>query len=160
MDFGSVNPTTVTVDGSKVTGGSCYFRLDSLTGPIIAQVDFVASSGPYVATIDQSVNVRGIRDLFFTYASGGPGIANVDAFEFSGFATQPTPPTIRPYMEDSNLMVRFDTVSGVSYTVKSSTNMVNWKEVANIIGDGNEAVVPVPIGSALINPVFAIVEAF
>ncbi|MGC9453026.1 MAG: Ig-like domain-containing protein [Oceanipulchritudo sp.] len=160
VDFGSYNPTTVTVDGSKVTGGSCYFRLDSLTGPIIATVEFYDASGPYVASIDPAVDVTGIRDLFFTYASGGPGIANVDAFEFSGGLPPPEAPVVHPYMDAGNLMVRFDTVSGVSYTVKSSPDMTNWTEVSTITGDGSEAIVPVPVPGTPGNKVFAIVEAF
>ncbi len=83
IDFGTGNPTTVTVYGSVVNGGSCDFRLDSTSGPIIATVTF-SGSGPFVATVDSSADVTGIRDLFFTHRSGGPGVANVDAFEFSG----------------------------------------------------------------------------
>ena len=83
VDFGSSGPTMVSVEGSVVNGGSCEFRLDSLTGPLVATVDF-SGSGPFVATVVNPSVVTGIRDLYFKHESGGPGAANVDAFTFSG----------------------------------------------------------------------------
>lgn len=87
VDFGDSGPTSVTVEGSVISGGTCEFRLDSLTGPLVATVEFTGS-GPFIATVDTPAEVTGIRDLYFKHESGGPGVANVDAFTFSGTSNE------------------------------------------------------------------------
>lgn len=156
VDFGSYNPDTVSVEGYVVNGGTCEFRLDSLTGPLVATVTF-QGSGPFVANVETTATVTGIHDLYFKHKSGGPGVANVDAFRFSGGTPAP-PPVIRPSLENGDLVVRFDTVSGAAYTVKSSPDMGTWTTVTMLSGDGGEAMVPVPLPGTPGTAVYVTVE--
>ncbi len=141
VDFGDRGPVRVRVDGRVINGGSCDFRLDSTTGPIIATVVF-SGSGPFFANIAAGADATGIRDLFFTYRSGGPGIANVTQFTFE---EAPPPPIVHLRFENGTHVLQFASVANYRYHVERSADLApdSWNTIDSVEGTGELLTVPV-----------------
>ncbi len=91
---------------SAKQGGTVDFRLDSVTGPIIASATIGNTNGwgNFVTTpASVTAAVSGVRDLYLVFSGGTNSLVDVDWFEFESG----TPPTGSPTLYDTD----FETVN-------------------------------------------------
>ena len=91
VDFGSTSPARVLArlasGAASGVSGAVDFRLDSTTGPVIAEID-IASTGGWqnweTVPMNLSRSVTGVHDVYLTFSGGGGGdFVNIHWFTFS-----------------------------------------------------------------------------
>jgi beta-glucosidase len=88
LDFGpgAASVTTRLASGASVTG-TIQYRLDSITGPIVASVP-VSNTGGWQTWVSRSTNLTGtatgVHALFVTFTTSGAGdLVNLNWFQFA-----------------------------------------------------------------------------
>jgi len=85
VDFGSNSPRTFRVSvAAEQGGGTIEVRLDSITGPKIAQLKITATGGPnsWKTLATPASGATGVRDLFFVFGSTSEARFKFDWWQF------------------------------------------------------------------------------
>src|SRR5258706_958333 len=88
IDFGSTGAASVTtrLASGGTNTGSVQYRLDSVTGPIIATVP-VSNTGGWQSWVSRTTNLSGaatgVHTLYVTFTAGGGDLVNLNWFQFT-----------------------------------------------------------------------------
>lgn len=147
VDFGENGPATLTVEGSRVTGGTFSVRLGSKSGPVIATFAVDTSTGPYTGVVDTSVPAIGLQDMYLVRESGGNGgAANIDRLVFTELPPIPVP-QLTAETDGTNVLFRFNTETGYSYQLETTDTLdeEDWTPHTPMSGTGGEMTESVPM---------------
>jgi beta-glucosidase len=88
VDFGSTSAVRVVTRRASGSGatGTVQYRLDSVTGPVIASVAISNTGGWQVwgsVTTSLSASVTGVHTVFLTFTGSGGDFVNLNWFQFA-----------------------------------------------------------------------------
>jgi hypothetical protein len=90
VDFGSSSPTQFVArlasGAAAGVSGAIRARLDSVTGPVVAEIDFANNGGwQQWQTVPANVvaSATGVHDLYLTFSGSSADFVNVNWFTFT-----------------------------------------------------------------------------